>query len=173
MNLFLRQHKKMEYRGFEPLASTMRMLRAPNCANTPYHDYITIFFRRKEKFEKNIQYTVSFIFNHMTQNGFSICKAAERGGGCCHKEGPACGRIPYDRPLSESNAANGRIDKEVWLNIMQTVHQGKGQVVSMRKYMKQFDYLAYDSEIEYNGGSEWQMRFYNGMMAFTQLSRLN
>ena len=27
--------KIMEYRGFEPLASTMRMLRAPNCANTP------------------------------------------------------------------------------------------------------------------------------------------
>ena len=26
----------MEYRGVEPLASTMRMLRAPNCANTPY-----------------------------------------------------------------------------------------------------------------------------------------
>ena len=26
----------MEYTGFEPVASTMRMLRAPNCANTPY-----------------------------------------------------------------------------------------------------------------------------------------
>lgn len=25
----------MEYTGFEPVASTMRMLRAPNCANTP------------------------------------------------------------------------------------------------------------------------------------------
>ena len=38
----------MEHRGFEPLASTMRMLRAPNCANTPYQYYITYFFRRKE-----------------------------------------------------------------------------------------------------------------------------
>ena len=27
---------KVEHRGFEPLASTMRMLRAPNCANAPY-----------------------------------------------------------------------------------------------------------------------------------------
>ena len=26
----------MEHTGFEPVASTMRMLRAPNCANTPY-----------------------------------------------------------------------------------------------------------------------------------------
>ena len=26
----------VEHRGVEPLASTMRMLRAPNCANTPY-----------------------------------------------------------------------------------------------------------------------------------------
>ena len=26
----------MEYTGFEPVASTMRMLRAPNCANTPF-----------------------------------------------------------------------------------------------------------------------------------------
>ena len=25
----------VEYTGFEPVASTMRMLRAPNCANTP------------------------------------------------------------------------------------------------------------------------------------------
>ena len=25
----------MEHTGFEPVASTMRMLRAPNCANTP------------------------------------------------------------------------------------------------------------------------------------------
>ncbi len=29
----------MEYRGFEPLASTMRMLRAPNCANTPIRSF--------------------------------------------------------------------------------------------------------------------------------------
>ena len=26
----------VEHRGVEPLASTMRMLRAPNCANAPY-----------------------------------------------------------------------------------------------------------------------------------------
>lgn len=26
----------LEYTGFEPVASTMRMLRAPNCANTPW-----------------------------------------------------------------------------------------------------------------------------------------
>ena len=30
-----------EYTGFEPVASTMRMWRAPNCANTPYENYIT------------------------------------------------------------------------------------------------------------------------------------
>ncbi len=34
----------MEYTGFEPVASTMRMLRAPNCANTPYENY-SIFYR--------------------------------------------------------------------------------------------------------------------------------
>ena len=28
-------HKNMEYTGFEPVASTMRMWRAPSCANTP------------------------------------------------------------------------------------------------------------------------------------------
>ena len=43
---------KMEHRGFEPLASTMRMLRAPNCANAPCHDYITNQLRIKEKFTK-------------------------------------------------------------------------------------------------------------------------
>lgn len=32
----------MEYTGFEPVASTMRMWRAPNCANTPYHYCSTI-----------------------------------------------------------------------------------------------------------------------------------
>ena len=64
MNLFLRQHEKMEYRGVEPLASTMRMLRAPNCANTPYQYYITYFFRRKEKFLKKIR----------VQNGQKILK---------------------------------------------------------------------------------------------------
>ena len=43
----------MEYTGFEPVASTMRMWRAPNCANTPYENYITkeqnfkYVFRRK------------------------------------------------------------------------------------------------------------------------------
>ena len=38
----------MEHRGFEPLASTMRMLRAPNCANTPYRNYSTNFKKRKD-----------------------------------------------------------------------------------------------------------------------------
>ena len=28
-------HSDMEHMGFEPTASTMRMLRAPNCANAP------------------------------------------------------------------------------------------------------------------------------------------
>lgn len=28
--------KKVEHTGFEPVASTMRMLRAPNCANAPW-----------------------------------------------------------------------------------------------------------------------------------------
>ena len=27
----------LEHMGFEPTASTMRMLRAPNCANAPYY----------------------------------------------------------------------------------------------------------------------------------------
>lgn len=31
---------KVEYTGFEPVASTMRMLRAPSCANTPYNKFI-------------------------------------------------------------------------------------------------------------------------------------
>ena len=40
----------MEYTGFEPVASTMRMLRAPNCANTPMEDIITyIKIKRKRK----------------------------------------------------------------------------------------------------------------------------
>ena len=33
----------MEYTGFEPVASTMRMLRAPSCANTPYEEYSTFW----------------------------------------------------------------------------------------------------------------------------------
>ncbi len=44
----------VEYTGFEPVASTMRMLRAPNCANTPCHDYITKLLIRKEKFQKKL-----------------------------------------------------------------------------------------------------------------------
>ena len=48
--------KIMEYRGVEPLASTMRMLRAPNCANTPSKIishrlcyYSTLFSKMKEQ----------------------------------------------------------------------------------------------------------------------------
>ena len=32
----------MEHTGFEPVALTMRMLRAPNCANAPYIYYSTL-----------------------------------------------------------------------------------------------------------------------------------
>ena len=41
--------RELEYTGFEPVASTMRMLRAPNCANTPktYKDYSTKKTRRE------------------------------------------------------------------------------------------------------------------------------
>ncbi len=38
---------KMEHTGFEPVASTMRMLRAPNCANAPYRQYTILFFKCK------------------------------------------------------------------------------------------------------------------------------
>lgn len=38
---------RMEHRGFEPLASTMRMLRAPSCANTPCRNYSIIKRKRK------------------------------------------------------------------------------------------------------------------------------
>ena len=61
--------KIMEYRGFEPLASTMRMLRAPNCANTPskiishrLYYYSTLFSKMKEQitnFCKNCYYSVT------------------------------------------------------------------------------------------------------------------
>jgi hypothetical protein len=39
----------MEHMGFEPTASTMRMLRAPNCANAPCDDYTTNLHKRKAK----------------------------------------------------------------------------------------------------------------------------
>lgn len=32
----------MEHTGFEPVASTMRMLRAPNCANAPQRNRLTV-----------------------------------------------------------------------------------------------------------------------------------
>ncbi len=35
-SLGLRLFPKLEHMGFEPTASTMRMLRAPNCANAPH-----------------------------------------------------------------------------------------------------------------------------------------
>ena len=51
---------EVEYRGFEPLASTMRMSRATNCANTPFPvrslkrkiDYSTFFPKRNPFFGK-------------------------------------------------------------------------------------------------------------------------
>ena len=46
-------NKKMEYTGFEPVASTMRMLRAPNCANTPYRKYNTPGGKIKTLADKN------------------------------------------------------------------------------------------------------------------------
>ena len=38
--------------GFEPTASTMRMWRAPSCANAPY---FTLYHRFSEKESKNFQ----------------------------------------------------------------------------------------------------------------------
>ena len=46
----------VEYTGFEPVASTMRMLRAPNCANTPRLDYyITENIKMEEFFDLYLQ----------------------------------------------------------------------------------------------------------------------
>ncbi len=46
----------MEYTGFEPVASTMRMLRAPNCANTPrLNYYITKNIKMEEFFDLYLQ----------------------------------------------------------------------------------------------------------------------
>ena len=47
----------MEHTGFEPVASTMRMLRAPNCANAPWvtnlqKNYSTHYGKWNKKFEK-------------------------------------------------------------------------------------------------------------------------
>ena len=47
---------RMEYTGFEPVASTMRMLRAPNCANTPrLNYYITKNIKMEEFFDLYLQ----------------------------------------------------------------------------------------------------------------------
>ena len=47
---------QMEYTGFEPVASTMRMLRAPNCANTPrLNYYITENIKMEEFFDLYLQ----------------------------------------------------------------------------------------------------------------------
>jgi hypothetical protein len=43
---------KMEHTGFEPVASTMRMLRAPNCANAPCIQYNTIMKKNNKKMKK-------------------------------------------------------------------------------------------------------------------------
>ena len=47
----------MEHTGFEPVTSTMRMWRAPSCANAPYQDdevILTQFFKlcKKKRIEK-------------------------------------------------------------------------------------------------------------------------
>ena len=49
--------KKVEHTGFEPVASTMRMLRAPNCANAPcvwnlQKNYSTHYGKWNKKFGK-------------------------------------------------------------------------------------------------------------------------
>ena len=49
--------KKVEHTGFEPVASTMRMLRAPNCANAPWvsnlqKNYSTHYGKWNKKFGK-------------------------------------------------------------------------------------------------------------------------
>ena len=50
-------NKKVEHTGFEPVASTMRMLRAPNCANAPWvtnlqKNYSTHYGKWNKKFGK-------------------------------------------------------------------------------------------------------------------------
>lgn len=42
----------MEHMGFEPTASTMRMLRAPNCANAPYR-VVYHFSGKNQPFSKD------------------------------------------------------------------------------------------------------------------------
>ena len=42
---------EMEHTGFEPVASTMRMLRAPNCANAPCPYYSTRQIRKQAFFQ--------------------------------------------------------------------------------------------------------------------------
>ena len=50
----------VEHRGFEPLTSTLPVLRAPNCANAPFPIYYTekrqtcqgVFAKKKNAFEK-------------------------------------------------------------------------------------------------------------------------
>lgn len=43
----------MEHTGFEPVTSTMRMLRAPNCANAPQKIlYHTIYINVHKNFKK-------------------------------------------------------------------------------------------------------------------------
>ena len=55
----------VEHRGFEPLASTMRMLRAPNCANAPCVHYNTVWQKKKIllDFSDEKKYTV-FVVLH-------------------------------------------------------------------------------------------------------------
>ncbi len=39
----------VEHTGLEPVASTLPVWRAPNCANAPWHDYNTVGRRREVK----------------------------------------------------------------------------------------------------------------------------
>ena len=44
----------VEHRGFEPLTSTLRTLRATNCANAPYHLYYTPDLKKINPLLKNL-----------------------------------------------------------------------------------------------------------------------
>ena len=52
--------------------------------------------------------SVSFTFSQITQNEFSVCKAAERGDAVAS--------------LSEVNAADGNSGKLFWRNVNETLH---------------------------------------------------
>ena len=49
------------------------------------------------------------VFSHMTQNGFSVCKAKEEGN--------------LVASLTGNNAANGNFKQIIWKNVSVSVHQ--------------------------------------------------